>query len=378
MTGVGAKIGGQTVLTDGEGAFAIYTDGVAGYISGKAQLDGLRRRRRRQGAAPRQHDGPCGRPDAHRRRPRARDPLRRERGHRLRRSRSATRRSTSTTPSSSRAASPSTAPATSPARGLLVFVGDGPLTLANGERNPLARGVVLRDATIGVVKTGADYALDARGTIELVGFEDITVAGHRPRPREHASPGAVNEVLTIPGTDLEVPVVFASNETRDATTNASVHLRCGRRPAAQALRPGVRRRPRLHEGDRRRQRRRDRRRAFVQRPGLERQRPRPAVLPIDEWTRDADHHERRRRRGSRRDRRARPPRRLTRRRPSACRSTRRTPPSRGTFPPARTSGSAARARTSRSSARRSRPTSRSSRRRSPARRRRRSRSPTRR
>ena len=40
MTGVGAKIGGQTVLTDGEGAFAIFTDGVAGYVSGTAQLTG--------------------------------------------------------------------------------------------------------------------------------------------------------------------------------------------------------------------------------------------------------------------------------------------------------------------------------------------------
>ena len=40
MTGVGAKIGGQKVLTDGEGAFAIFTDGVAGYVSGKAQLTG--------------------------------------------------------------------------------------------------------------------------------------------------------------------------------------------------------------------------------------------------------------------------------------------------------------------------------------------------
>ena len=57
---------------------------------------------------------------------------------------------------------------------------------------------MLHDATIGVVKTGADYALDARGTLELVGFEDVTVGG-TVRVRANTFAGAVNETLDDPG-----------------------------------------------------------------------------------------------------------------------------------------------------------------------------------
>src|SRR5262249_1591958 len=78
--------------------------------------------------------------------------------------------------------------------GPLVFVGAGPLTLENGDRNPLARGVVLRDATIGVIKSGADYALDARGTLEMVGFDDVVVEG-TVRVRANTFDHEINEVL---------------------------------------------------------------------------------------------------------------------------------------------------------------------------------------
>ena len=105
--------------------------------------------------------------------------------------------------------------------GLIVFVGDGPLTLANGERNPLARGVLLRDATIGVINVGSDYALDARGVVEFVGFEDVTAEGTF-RVRANTFDQEWNEVLTIPGTDLEVPVVFGSSEKRSSSGAAFI------------------------------------------------------------------------------------------------------------------------------------------------------------
>ena len=47
--------------------------------------------------------------------------------------------------------------------GLTLFFGYGPLTLANGERNPVARGLVISDASIGLVKTATGYAVDATG-----------------------------------------------------------------------------------------------------------------------------------------------------------------------------------------------------------------------
>ncbi len=74
--------------------------------------------------------------------------------------------------------------------GLIVFVGDGPLTLANGERNPLARGVLLRDATIGVINDRQRLrARRARHRSSSSASSDVTARGHAPRPREHLRPG---------------------------------------------------------------------------------------------------------------------------------------------------------------------------------------------
>src|SRR5262249_17177940 len=81
--------------------------------------------------------------------------------------------------------------------------------------NPLARGVLLHDATIGVIKDGADYALDARGTIELIGFDDVTAQG-TIRVRANTFNHGWDEPIAIAGTDQEVRVVFADDETGSA------------------------------------------------------------------------------------------------------------------------------------------------------------------
>ena len=61
--------------------------------------------------------------------------------------------------------------------GLTIFFGQGPLTLANGERNPMARGLLIEGATVGLVKSGTGFALDASGTASIVGLDGVTVGG---------------------------------------------------------------------------------------------------------------------------------------------------------------------------------------------------------
>ena len=68
------------------------------------------------------------------------------------------------------------------ANNALVFLGRGPLlTDANeANENPAATGVLLRDATIGVVRidgANATYAISATGRIEVVGVDGVVVDG---------------------------------------------------------------------------------------------------------------------------------------------------------------------------------------------------------
>ena len=62
---------------------------------------------------------------------------------------------------------------------LTVFMGRGPPTLPNGDRNPVATGVLLTNARIGLVKfAGGGYAMDAQGTVELIGVNGVTLSGN--------------------------------------------------------------------------------------------------------------------------------------------------------------------------------------------------------
>ena len=69
-------------------------------------------------------------------------------------------------------------------RGLTLFVGLGPAWLADGSPNPLARGLLVTGATVGLVRAGAGtvadpyvHALTASGTVQLVGVAGISLAG---------------------------------------------------------------------------------------------------------------------------------------------------------------------------------------------------------
>ncbi|HEY3485474.1 MAG TPA: hypothetical protein VGK49_08810, partial [Ilumatobacteraceae bacterium] len=60
---------------------------------------------------------------------------------------------------------------------LEIFLGQGPARLESGEINPLAVGVLLTNARIGLVRIGAGYALHAEGTVMLLGVSGVTISG---------------------------------------------------------------------------------------------------------------------------------------------------------------------------------------------------------
>ncbi len=100
--------------------------------------------------------------------------------------------------------------------GLKVFFGDGPATTDDGSPNPLARGILLSDATIGVIRSASgEYAFDARGTIQVLGFPGLTFSGE-VRVRVNSFGVTIDQTLTIPGTDGDVVVKFSDSEKKTA------------------------------------------------------------------------------------------------------------------------------------------------------------------
>ena len=60
---------------------------------------------------------------------------------------------------------------------LEIFLGQGPARLENGDLNPLAVGVLLTNARIGLIRVGSTYALHAEGTVMLLGVNGVTIVG---------------------------------------------------------------------------------------------------------------------------------------------------------------------------------------------------------
>src|SRR3989442_500306 len=60
-----------------------------------------------------------------------------------------------------------------------IFVGQGPSKLADGSRNPSAKGILLKDARYEFQRdTNGKYALFADGDAELLGIPGVTLSGH--------------------------------------------------------------------------------------------------------------------------------------------------------------------------------------------------------
>ena len=96
--------------------------------------------------------------------------------------------------------------------GLSLFFGQGPSKLANGDLNPLAIGVRLENASIGLVQFDnagtKTYALTASGDVALVGISGVTAHG-RANIRFNNSGQAVDQTITIPNTTHEVVVRYS-------------------------------------------------------------------------------------------------------------------------------------------------------------------------
>jgi hypothetical protein len=108
--------------------------------------------------------------------------------------------------------------------GLSVFLGKGPARLENGDINPSATGVLIADATLGLIKySSTEYALVAKGTVSLIGISQVTLSG-TATVRVNNSGHSVDEVLEIPGTSSEVAVNFASAGTIRTFTADGVTL----------------------------------------------------------------------------------------------------------------------------------------------------------
>jgi hypothetical protein len=213
VSGLTASIGGTAVLTDGDGVLVVLPSGVAGYVSGKATAGlGCRCGRRRHGAPPGQD----------------RDGRRREQVVTV-----GGREVPISFPGTGTVFELSLTGAqlvigdvvfvegdvsltgdTFAGRNLTVFVGAGPLFLADGARNPLARGVLITGATVGIVRSGTAWSAVVRGVVELLGFPGVTLSG---TVSVAVSTGAVAaQTLTFPDGSGSLVVDVASG-TRSVT-----------------------------------------------------------------------------------------------------------------------------------------------------------------
>ncbi|NMM34119.1 MAG: hypothetical protein HHJ13_09000, partial [Phycicoccus sp.] len=94
------------------------------------------------------------------------------------------------------------------ASGLTIFLGRGPAFLSSGAMNPLAMGVLLTGATLGLIEMGSGHALVASGNVSLIGVPGVTVTG-TTSVRVNTTRQAITTTIEIPGsTDPGVLVSF--------------------------------------------------------------------------------------------------------------------------------------------------------------------------
>ena len=174
--------------------------------------------------------------------------------------------------------------------GLTLFFGEGPMTLANGQQNPLARGLLITNATVGLIRTKPGRPLRARRARHRPAHRPPRRDRHRPqRPvhvRVNSFDKAIDQTLHIEGTtnDVHVKFMVADDERSNGTTRSP---RADRdRPAARRARLLADRRLHLRQSKRRPADHRVRRRAGAAGPGRVRDRTR---TPADRHPRSHRH-----------------------------------------------------------------------------------------
>ncbi|HEY3484449.1 MAG TPA: hypothetical protein VGK49_03650, partial [Ilumatobacteraceae bacterium] len=100
----------------------------------------------------------------------------------------------------------------------VLFIGHGPYLDDDGEVNPTARGIVLRNARVGVVfvTTTSKYAVVATGTIELVGVGGVTLSGSG-RVEFNNTGLAINRTIPVGSDGVLVSLGAANTNTFRST-----------------------------------------------------------------------------------------------------------------------------------------------------------------
>ena len=89
---------------------------------------------------------------------------------------------------------------------MTLFVGEGPLN-KDGAVNPFAKGLLISEATVGLVKDGDKYALSAEGQVSVVGISGLSLSG----PISISYNGfdqLIDEAVAIAGTAKQVAVKY--------------------------------------------------------------------------------------------------------------------------------------------------------------------------
>jgi hypothetical protein len=102
------------------------------------------------------------------------------------------------------------------AKDATVFVGLGPAYLVDGTVNSEAVGVLVRGATIGIVKKVEEdgttlYAIDAKGDLEAIGVKDAKMIG-TASVRVNMLGEGVDQTIRFPGEDDNVKVIYSGTE----------------------------------------------------------------------------------------------------------------------------------------------------------------------
>ena len=97
--------------------------------------------------------------------------------------------------------------------GVELFLGSGPARLSNGQINPNAVGILVTNASIGVVDYNGSYAVTAFGQASLLGIPDVTVSGS-VLVRINKTGKAIDQTITLPGTNApSITVNYANAES---------------------------------------------------------------------------------------------------------------------------------------------------------------------
>ncbi|MDQ7993914.1 MAG: hypothetical protein REI45_14680, partial [Propionicimonas sp.] len=107
--------------------------------------------------------------------------------------------------------------------GLKVFLGSGPAILEDGSLNPLAVGVLLSEATIGLLRVGSSYALVATGTVSILGVPGITLTG-TTSVRYNQTGTDQTTTIEIPGDTPDVVLDVANGTASFAVVAATLRF----------------------------------------------------------------------------------------------------------------------------------------------------------